>query len=192
MFKERKAAQMAAFLLDRAGGKLNVLKLTKLLYLAERESMGVRGVPISGDSMVSMPQGPVLSKTLDLTNGNVISAAWESLIEDREHHDIRLRHPVTRDDFGDMSDSALRILDSVWSQFGDMDQWELVRYTHDKCAEWEDPNGSSLPIPAKRVFAAVGKSQEVADFLAKELKAQHHFDTLLGDEPLEDIAWHPQ
>ena len=36
MFNERKVAQMAAFFLRECGGSMSVLKLTKLLYLAER------------------------------------------------------------------------------------------------------------------------------------------------------------
>jgi uncharacterized phage-associated protein len=189
MFKERKAAQMAAFLLDRAGGKLNVLKLTKLLYLAERESMKAHGIQISGDRMVSMPKGPVLSQTLDLTSGHTISQDWEALIEDREQHDVTLRKTVTREDFKDMSDATLTVLESVWAEFGNKDQWELVDFTHDHCAEWEDPNGSSLPIPAKRVFAAVGMDHETAEFMAKELQAQNYFDSILGDEPIEGGQW---
>jgi len=38
LFQEPKAAQAAAFMLYRANGKLEVLKLMKLMYLAERES----------------------------------------------------------------------------------------------------------------------------------------------------------
>lgn len=189
MFKERKAAQMAAFLLDRAGGRLNVLKLTKLLYLAERESMKRYGFQISGDDMVSMPKGPVLSHTLDLTNGNVESAEWEALIEDRESHDVRLRHAVSRDDLTDISEAAIAVLTSVWQDFGEQDQWQLVQYTHDECAEWEDPDGSSNPIPARRVFAAVGRNHEEAELSAREFRAQKHFDSLLGDEPQEESAW---
>ncbi|SUA19949.1 phage associated protein [Neisseria gonorrhoeae] len=38
IFQEPKAAQAAAFLLYKANGRLEVLKLMKLMYLAERES----------------------------------------------------------------------------------------------------------------------------------------------------------
>ena len=70
MFNERKAAQMAAFflgqLLDR---KMPHLKLMKLLYLSDREAVRAFGWPISGDRLVSMPHGPVLSQTLNLMDG---------------------------------------------------------------------------------------------------------------------------
>lgn len=66
LFNEKRTTQAAAFFLFKAGGKLPVLKLMKLLYLAERESYRQYGEPISGDNLVSMPHGPVLSQTLNL------------------------------------------------------------------------------------------------------------------------------
>ena len=69
LFNEKRTAQAAAFMLHSAGGRLPLLKLMKLLYLAERESLRLFGEPISGDKLVSMPHGPVLSKTLDMMNG---------------------------------------------------------------------------------------------------------------------------
>ncbi|HWX02434.1 Panacea domain-containing protein [Collimonas sp.] len=179
MFKERKAAQMAAVLLGKAGGSLNVLKLTKLLYLAERESMSRSGFPIAGDYMVSMPKGPVLSQTLNLTNGEVVSEDWEHWVEDRENHQVKLKRPFTREDVDSLSDAAMDVLNDVWKQFGEMTQWDLVEYTHNECAEWEDPGKSSHPIPAKRVFIALGKSKEEAEILTRELQAQKYFDCLL-------------
>ncbi|SFL76329.1 Panacea domain-containing protein [Rugamonas rubra] len=181
MFKERKAAQMAAALLSKAGGSLNVLKLTKLLYLVEREAMKLHGFQISDDNMVSMPKGPVLSQTLDLTNGARESPAWEHFVEDRESHEVRLKRAVSRADLSGISDAELEVLDAVWREFGNKDQWQLVEFTHDQCGEWEDPDGSSLPIPPKRVFLALGKSAAQADLLDKELRAQKHFDALLQD-----------
>lgn len=181
MFKERKAAQLAAALLDRAGGRLNVLKLTKLLYLVEREAMRRHGFQVSDDQMVSMPKGPVLSQSLDLTNGFIVSDEWDGLVEDREQHEVRLKHAIERENLDALSDATISIIDGVWAEFGRMNQWDLVKYTHDQCAEWEDPDGSSLPIPAKRVFMALGASAPDAELMAKEVKAQQYLDKLLAD-----------
>ena len=51
LFNEKRTAQAAAFLLHQAGGRLPLLKLMKLLYLAERESLRLYGEPISGDKL---------------------------------------------------------------------------------------------------------------------------------------------
>lgn len=181
MFKPRNSAQMAAALLAKAGDQnLNVVKLTKLLYLVEREFMGRHGFSISGDRMVSMPKGPVLSETLNLTNGAVDSVDWEEWVEDREGHNVRLKKNFSREDLDSLSDAAIDSVDAVWEQFGHMTQWELVKYTHDHCAEWEDPGSSAFPIPAKRVFLAVGKSGDEADHLAREIQAQNAFEALFA------------
>lgn len=47
---EKRAAQTAAFFICRAGGAIEVLKLMKLMYLAERESLARYGEPITGMS----------------------------------------------------------------------------------------------------------------------------------------------
>jgi uncharacterized phage-associated protein len=67
-FSEKKAAQVAAFFLYRAGGQLEILKLMKLMYLAERGSYEKFGEPMIGDKLVSMDNGPVLSITLNHMN----------------------------------------------------------------------------------------------------------------------------
>ena len=61
--------------------EMAVLKLMKLLYLAERRSFELYSEPIIGDRLVSMPHGPVLSFTFNHMNGQLESkpdgwAAW--------------------------------------------------------------------------------------------------------------------
>jgi len=93
MFAARKVGQMAAYFADRQGGKINILKLMKLLYLADRESMARHDEPISFDRFVSMDQGPVLSRTYDLINGSYpqrIAADWDEWISDRENHEAQV------------------------------------------------------------------------------------------------------
>lgn len=85
MFSEKVIAQMAAYFVAKERGQMSILKLIKLLYLAERESLDVFGQPISFDRMVSMDNGPVLSRTLDHVNGFVESTegGWDSWISAR-------------------------------------------------------------------------------------------------------------
>ncbi len=66
LFEEKKAAQAAAYLLKLHGEPMKYFVLIKLLYLADRQSLIETGLPITGDKMVSMPHGPVLSQILDL------------------------------------------------------------------------------------------------------------------------------
>ena len=68
-FREDKASQVAAIFLKLRGGRMNHLKLMKLLYLAEREALIRLGRPIIFDYCVSMDHGPVLCQTLNLLHG---------------------------------------------------------------------------------------------------------------------------
>ena len=84
VFSERKAAQAAACLIRLGGGRMDYGRLIKLLYLADRQSLIGSGAPITGDRMVSLDYGPVLSKILDMSqvtsSGEL--AEWHEYIKD--------------------------------------------------------------------------------------------------------------
>ena len=65
-FREEKATALASFFLEKAGGELEYLKLLKLMYLVERESLRVLSASVTGDVFYSMKHGPVMSATFDL------------------------------------------------------------------------------------------------------------------------------
>lgn len=182
MFNDRKVAQMAAFLLGKGGTRMAHLKLMKLLYLADREAMSQYGAPISGDRIVAMPHGPVLSMTLNLMDGDVESSpdGWDSLISDKENHELSLKRPVTCDDLDELSQADIGVLETVWRQFGHMDKWTIRDYTHDHCPEWTDPNGSSLPISYESVFRALGRSKDVAAELSAHIEAERSLDKIFA------------
>lgn len=184
MFAEERVAQMAAYLLQQQRGHMPYLKLMKLLYLADREAMGRFGESISGDHMVSMPHGPVLSQTLDLIKGYapvVAEQGWNYWIAGEANYEVSLKQAhAERDDFDELSDVDIEILNKVWGQFGHMKPFDIVQYTHDHCAEWIDPQGSSFPIKPEAVFCALGKPHEVAVELAKHLREQQQLDAVVS------------
>ena len=176
MFIAAKAGQIAAFFADKACASVSILKLVKLMYLADRESMRRHGRPISYDTLVSMLHGPVLSQTLDLINGFTGGAegeAWDYWVSDRNNHFVELRRKFERKDLDQLSNAELRVLEATWMEFGHMDQWQLRDFTHDHCAEWRDPKNSesqSIRIDEIDVFRAVGIEEKEAVALAQELK----------------------
>lgn len=161
LFNEKKAAQAAAYFLFRAGGALPVLKLTKLLYLAERRSYERFGEPMIGDRLVSMPHGPVLSRTYNLMNGELPSeeGGWESWVADRDEHMLSLRRPEAfrspEQDLLELSEADLDVLTETWNHFGRMSRWQLRDYTHHHCTEWKDPEGSMIPMRPEELFEAL-------------------------------------
>ncbi|MAC48205.1 MAG: hypothetical protein CMI12_15360 [Oceanospirillum sp.] len=183
MFTERKAAQIAAFFLLKRGGRMSHLKLMKLMYLADREAMRDYGFPISDDCAVSMPHGPVLSRTLECIDGNVepVAGGWESWITDKANHEVALSHQVTSiDDLDEISPAEISVMEKVWQEFGHMTRWQIRDYTHDQCPEWQDPNGSSRPISDQDIFRAVGYDTATAKNLSASLQEQRKLDQLFG------------
>ena len=63
-----KATEAGCLFLERAGGRMNIMKLVKLMYLLDRLSLDRRGVPVAGGDCLSMRNGPVTSELLDLIN----------------------------------------------------------------------------------------------------------------------------
>nr|VFK27124.1 MAG: Uncharacterized phage-associated protein [Candidatus Kentron sp. MB]VFK31427.1 MAG: Uncharacterized phage-associated protein [Candidatus Kentron sp. MB]VFK75477.1 MAG: Uncharacterized phage-associated protein [Candidatus Kentron sp. MB] len=159
MFKEKKAAQIAAFFIRKNAKPISHLKLIKLLYLSDRKSFERYGYSISDDYFVSMPHGPVLSKTLDLIHGYTKSGYWKNTISNITNNTVSLLNP-RRKDTSELSRADKEILEYVWNNFGHMDKWEIRDYTHDNCGEWEDPLGSSHEIPLERLLTNVGWSAE--------------------------------
>src|SRR3954452_2667828 len=92
-YSVRKAAQVGAFFAKSAGGKINVLRLAKLVYLADREFLRLYDCPILFDHLVSMPHGPVNSLTLNYVNGLLRDEKWDEFLSGRESYDVALSSP---------------------------------------------------------------------------------------------------
>jgi hypothetical protein len=58
-FDTAKATEVACPFLEMAGGRLNIMKLAKLIYLLDRVSLDRRGIPVVGGDYLSMRNGPV-------------------------------------------------------------------------------------------------------------------------------------
>lgn len=171
-FTTRKAAQVTAFFALQAGGTINILKATKLVYLADRLSMQRRDFPITNDQYVSMPFGPVNSYTYSYMQGAapVRQEDWLEFISPRSGTRLRLSQEVTVDDLDELSRGDLRVLSDVWEEFNDIDRFDLADWTHKFCPEWRDPNKSSIPIELATIFKALEKENPVD--LAEELQTE--------------------
>jgi uncharacterized phage-associated protein len=164
-YSDRKAAQVAAYFVLRAGGRMNVLKLAKLLYLAERESMARFDEPLFYDKLVSMDHGPVTSISLNHVNGMLQSDNWQEFIAGRAGYEVGSSDGLAIEQLDHLGRAEIRLLDDLWQKFGHMGHYELRDWTHANCLEWENPHGSSEPIPHDRVYKFLGKSN--ADELAE-------------------------
>ena len=176
MFLAERVAQIAAEFSRLEGGSISVLKLVKLIYLSDRQSMERYGAPITYDRLVSMDHGPVPSRTLNLINGYE-SDEWDQWMASRENHRVSVkRGNFDRRDLDELSDADMEIISEVWEAFGAMDQWALSEYTHQHCKEWKNPHGSSLPIHERQIFLALGWNREDAIAAQRAITDQRGLD----------------
>lgn len=164
-YNARKAAQTVAFFAMQEGGSISVLKAVKLVYLGDRESIARTGFPILNEIRVSMPHGPVNSVTYDFMSGVYSDEGWSEFITDKKNYCIGLASAkLSADDLDELSDAEIEALSATWARFGAMNRWEIRDWTHQpgNLPEWEDPNGSSSPIPLERIMPHVGMPTEQA------------------------------
>jgi len=146
---------------------MSYMKLVKLLYLADRESLLKRGRPITFDKFVSMPHGMVLSGTLDLINGEEESAVWNDVFEPYGDREIKIKKDPST---GKLSRAEITVLDEIFAKFGEKTRWELRDYTH-TLPEWIDPLGSSIPIQVSDVLKYGERTAAEIESIKTELES---------------------
>lgn len=175
-FRQDRTTQAAARLLGLHRAPMPYLKLIKLLYLADRQALLELGRPISYDLFVSMPHGPVLSRTYDLILGEPENDSyWRRYISPPEGYDVSLIAPAPNDQ---LSPAQEAILDDVNRRFGWMDKWALRDLTH-QLPEYHDPNGSSVPINLTEILLAQGVSEADARAILEEIGAETYAERWL-------------
>lgn len=144
-YNSEKAEAIAYRFAELEGGKIDKLKLTKLIYLLERKSIKEQESPIIGGYYVSFQNGPAISPVLD----DIDKDCWESL---RERSDY-LIHIQGNIDQCVLSEWENEEIIEIYSKFGKMNQFELVQYTHENCPEWEEvEKGSCRPIDITKIL----------------------------------------
>jgi uncharacterized phage-associated protein len=181
-FDERKAVQAAALLITRSGGEMNYLALMKLLYLVDREALLRFGKPITGDRVVAMPKGLVLSRVLDLVSHkkqNAPQSKWHKFIPRPLPYIYTVRFSGTPETSA-LSEAEVGVIDDIFAKFRKMDEWRLVHHHHKELPEWKDPKGSSVPVPYEDILRAGGVSRKAIAAIAEEAAADKFMDDALA------------
>lgn len=166
-----KAIQAAGVLLRYDHGeRLGILRLMKLLYIADRESLAESGRTITGDSYAALDHGPVLSTLYNIIKDeDVRSSEWRKYVERNEYW----LKPKSDPGVGQLSRFEVRKLNEIATRFAGQDVWEIVKLTH-TFPEWKrnaPPEKSSNPIPLDDLIDALGLSSEaesIKEQLAEE------------------------
>ena len=142
------------------------LRLLKLLYIADRESLQETARTVTGDHAAALDHGPVLSRTYGCIKGTDAEAPlWERYFRNSDL-DVRL----VKDPGNDLlSRFEIEKLQAAAARFRDQNDWEVAEFTH-AFREWiahKPEAGSSRPIPVRSILEAVGLGEEVDEILAE-------------------------
>lgn len=179
---------MTAFFLERAGGRMNDIKLAKLQYLAERGAILRFHAPIANDEGVSLEHGPCLSQTLNLTTSYASDPLWERHIalhrrgaDGTPENTVELRAPFAWRDY--LSPAAIEMLEELWSDFGGMGKWQIKGWCHDRLREYVDVGKRKRrPIRLEDIFIAEGDDESVAAEKAEGIRYHERFVAELARE----------
>ena len=173
-----KTIQAVGVLLRYDGVKrMNYMRLLKLLYITDRESLKETGRPVTGGAAIAMERGPVLKEVYDLILGQHREMSLWSQFYRKERYDLlELAEP----DVGQLSKYEIGKLQEVARTYQEDDEWALVDITH-KFPEWNQNNpGKSLkPIPLSSILEAIGQADAIDD-ISKEAQSLTAFERLLG------------
>jgi len=154
------------------------MRLLKLLYIADRESLAETGKTITGDQPCAMERGPVLCETYDLIRGKGANAApWARHVR-TDRYDIEL---VSDPGKKQLSRGDVAKLLEVSKRYQDFDEWAMSELTS-KFEEWKTNypgNKSSAPIPWQDMLRAQGKTDFI-ETVAREKATREFYDKLFG------------
>ena len=127
-FNFAKTLQATGVLLEFAHDRMEYLRLLKLLYIADRELLAETGRPITGDRVVAMKHGPVLSQVYDTIKGqSAWSSEWAEFVR-TEHKDIEKRKPIGRNN---LTRGEVVKLQEISLRYEEDSVWELCEQTYE-------------------------------------------------------------
>ncbi len=137
-FDYRKAVQCLNYLAEKGGGSINKMKAIKLLWLADRLHLRLYGRPVLTGHYVAMKFGPVQSGVKDLAEDNLEFLAQEESTYRNEYlglqgHNV---HSKKSPDCNVFSESENDVLNSIYKNFGLLDQFALAKLSH-RYPEWD-------------------------------------------------------
>lgn len=178
-FDAKKATQIAAVLLRFEDRKMEHLRLLKLLYIADRESLAETGRPMSLSRATAMDHGPLSSDVYALITGERSDEKLWSAFIHKHGHNISLTTDPGR---SELSKYEIAKLNEVSERFEHLNTWQLADKTHE-FAEWQNnkpPKGSSRPIPLAAIIDALGLADKKQDII-DDLQDKAAFDRLFSD-----------
>lgn len=168
-FNEAKAAEAAAFLLSRSGGRMNYNKLIKLLYIIDRTALLEWGNPITTDYYLLKATGPVLGQIHDLiTEGSPTPSAWSEYISEPQNgYEVELQRGAP---YSELSAAERGLIDRILGEYGSNTVSGLNDVTR-RFPEWKDPKGTVVLLEYRDILRAGGKTESETKAIVEEIES---------------------
>jgi uncharacterized phage-associated protein len=181
VFDIRKAIAATAFLAEQESGKLDMFLSIKMLYLADKKALESWGKTITGDKMVAMPKGPVLSKIYNLFKG--IGTAddlreWNANFTETVSNSI---HLAKVPDLGPLSEEEKEVLEAARKEINSVAPWDVAEWLHGCCPEWADPHGSSRAIDPASILRIAGRTEDEIQMIEESSEVFRAVEQVLSD-----------
>lgn len=153
---------------------INYTKLLKVLYLADRKALIETGCPITGDRIVNMNNGPVLSEVYDCIKhlSGKPHSAWGQHFH-KEGYSVRL---VADPGDSELSDYDVDLLTALAAKYRSHSFGQMVNIVH-KLKEWHAPeDGGADPVDYEDVLRAEGLSDERIAEYTEQNEAMNVFE----------------
>jgi uncharacterized phage-associated protein len=165
-FKPRKAIEAILYITERTKDTPTQMRVFKLLYLADKISLGKYGRFIFGETYCAMPHGPVPSNALDLLG--IPQDAFELRKTDESEHPVIKPKRQANIDYLSVSDTES--LDKALANFDDFSTPDLRALSHDEAWEkaWEQANAKqkgSSPMALELIVSLLDNREELLDYL---------------------------
>lgn len=168
---EKSLQAVVAMLHTETSQRMNYMRLLKVLYICDKESLAEIGRPITGDKVVAMERGPVLNHLYDLIMGKYFCCdVWDQFIA-RDGFNIFIKKMPSLDL---LNKFELEKINEIAERYRLFDEWDMVKLTH-TFQEWQknDPGNSSKPIPFDDILEAINRMDD-ADSIKKEAAFEKH------------------
>ncbi|MDP9178978.1 MAG: Panacea domain-containing protein [Gemmatimonadota bacterium] len=158
---------------------MSYMKLIKLLYFADRKALLQLGRPITYDQWVSMPHGPVLSRTYDLVAAEPDPSDptyWHRYISRYDRYEVQLIEEAPN---GELAPAEEAILKEVFEEWGNKTRWDVRDASHN-FPEYRRTS-SSVRISYREVLLLEGHTEAEADEIEGDLEAEEFLTSVAGN-----------
>lgn len=162
---------------------MNYMALIKLLVLIDREALLRYGRTVTGDKMMAMKKGLVLSRVLDFVSQKKQekpTSYWHNFIPRPGPYVYTVKYSGVSD-VSALSEAEMALMGEIYAKYRDKTEWELVEVVH-QLPEWKElsPEGTSIEVHFERIMQLAKKSDDEICGVAREAAIDRDMELVLS------------